>query len=163
MCPQVTRSLFFLRVPISRFVSGFFQSATAGSATLLYPLALRKKIAFDHFHLPNQLALALFDGGLGARESLRRNEKYPPREGFILRWLEHERYFDLSADDILFIGLQENLATDFEALKSKNSFPTNLASLDDDLSSHRTPSDVDRSLQGKAVNDLMASHRHRPL
>ncbi len=146
---------FFLRDPITRFVSGFFSRQRQGKPRHFIPWSPEEKIAFDYFHLPNQLALALSSNDDGERakacEAMRTIRHV--RDSY-WKWLKDEQYLDLRADDILFIGLQENLASDFEFLMSKMSFPTNLTLPGDDLCAHRNPSHLDKSLQSKAVDNL---------
>ncbi len=153
--PPGENVFFFLRDPVTRFGSGFFSRQRQGKPRYFIPWSHEEKIAFGNFHLPNQLALALSSPNeeerakaCDAMRSIRhvRNSYW--------KWLKDEQYLDLRADDILFVGLQENLASDFEVFKSKMSLPDNLVLPADDLCAHRNPSNIDRSLQSEAVDNL---------
>ncbi len=153
--PPGENVFFFLRDPITRFMSGFFSRQRQGKPRYFVPWSPEEKIAFDYFHLPNQLALAL--SSPEERERAKACDAmrsiHHVRDSY-WKWLKDEQYLDLRAKDILFIGLQENLSADFEVLKLKMSFPRDLVLPADDLCAHRSPSHVDKSLQSEAVENL---------
>jgi len=58
-------------------------------------------------------------------------------------------------DSILLVGLQEQLDTDFEYLKKLLNLPETLLLPTDDVLSHRTPPQFDRSLSPLSVHNLL--------
>ena len=60
--------MFFVRDPISRFVSGFNSRLRKGLPKMYFPWAPGEKLAFSRFATPNQLALALSSSDAGAKQ-----------------------------------------------------------------------------------------------
>ncbi len=132
----------FLRNPVTRFVSGFFSRQRQGAPRYRIPWSLNEAIAFSRFPCPNQLALAL----CSSNESERDNAVHAMRSIQHVRdsywkWLNSKDYWELRAEDILFIGLQQNLVGEFELLKTKLRLPASLLLPSDDMIVHRTPAD----------------------
>ena len=59
--------IFFLRDPLTRYVSGFYSRQRQGHPRYFYPWSSDEKTAFERFATPNQLALALSDENVETR------------------------------------------------------------------------------------------------
>ena len=57
--PEGEQVVFFLRDPITRFVSGFYSRQRQGRPRIFSPWSAAEAEAFGIFHSPNELALAL--------------------------------------------------------------------------------------------------------
>ena len=153
--PAGDRFLFFLRDPLSRFVSGFYSRRRQGRPRYFVPWRPGEKDAFRHFRTPNQLALAL-----SARGAAERNRAQAAmrcighvRDSYA-RWFEDQAYFLSRLDDLFFIGFQERMADDFAILKSKLRLPDSAALPTDDVGAHANPRHLDRRLDDEAVGNL---------
>jgi hypothetical protein len=147
--------IFFLRDPQTRFVSAFYSRLREGRPRYNNPWGADEKIIFERFPTPNHLALALSsedDEERSLAEKAMRSIAHL-RDSYF-RWFGSEEYFMSRVADIFFIGFQETLNHDFQQLKSKLGLPSTLALPDDDVLAHRSPTDLDRTLETKAVQNL---------
>ena len=147
--------IFFLRDPQTRFVSAFYSRLREGRPRYNNPWGADEKIIFERFPTPNRLALGLSsenDEERGLAEKAMGSIAHL-RDSYF-HWFDSEEYFMSRLADIFFIGFQETLNDDFEQLKSKLGLPDTLALPDDDILAHRSPSDLDRTLETKAVQNL---------
>ena len=69
-------------------------------------------------------------------------------------WFIDEAYFKSRAQDILFLGFQERLKTDFAELKLLLQLPESAQLPCDDVRAHKTPEGLDRSLDPLAIENL---------
>jgi hypothetical protein len=153
--PRDHRVFFFVRHPISRFVSGFFSRLRRGMPRYNYEWSEVEAKAFGRFAKPNDLAEALSasetETRTCAREAMRGvahlNSSYKD-------WFSGEQELEERLDSILLIGLQERLSADFEYLKQLLHLPPNLCLPEDDLLAHRTPKDFNRQLTPLAERNL---------
>lgn len=145
--------VFFVRDPLSRFVSGFNSRKRQGAPRYHSPWSEEEANAFDMFDTANDLALAL-------SSPLRRRRKSAERamdaiqhvRSFQAGWVGAKSFFRFRCRDLLFIGFQENLSQGFEELKHILSLPDEVAIPTDDLSAHRNPRYLNKHLdkQSKA-------------
>jgi hypothetical protein len=147
--------IFFVRDPITRFVSAFYSRQRQGQPRYLSPWSPAEKDAFDYFKTPNQLAVALSSADAAERA---RAEK-AMRDISVVKdsywtWFESEQYFASRAADIFFVGFQERLNEDFEAVKSQLGLPADMKLPADDVQAHRNPVHLDRKLDDRAVSNL---------
>lgn len=153
--PEGERFLFFLRDPITRFVSGFYSRQREGRPRYAARWTPEEREAFEQFATPDALALALSSNdpeeGEHAKAAMR-NIRHV-RDGY-WKWFESEDYFRSRVRDLFFIGFQETLAGDFEILKSRLGLPGRLALPSDDVEAHITPRGLDRKLSAEAVENL---------
>ena len=147
---------FFLRDPQSRFVSGFYSRLREGRPRFDNPWTPDERVIFERFATPNQLALGLsssIDPDVrGHAENAMRTIAHV-RDSY-MRWFESEEYFVSRLADIFFIGFQETLTDDFQQLKSKLGLPDTLALPEDDFHAHRSPANLDRTLDEEAVRNI---------
>ncbi len=150
--PEGEKVFFFLRDPISRFISGFYSRQRKGRPRFNNEWSPDEKIAFKNFKTPNELAESL--------SSKDKNRKliaeYAMKNIYHVKssywdWFVNEEYFSSRVKDILFIGFQENMEDDFNKLVSKLGFEKNIVLPQDNIKAHKNPSDVDLfiSNQGK--------------
>jgi len=146
---------FFLRDPISRFVSGFYSRQRQGLPAYNSPWSKKEKVAFSTFDTPEELATALTSAdihrrlaALAAMSSIRH-----VRDSY-WKWFGSESYFQQRIDDIFFIGRQESLTLDFECLKALLGLDPSIKLPQDDLNAHRNPAACDYRLSATAVDNL---------
>ncbi|MCB0208991.1 MAG: sulfotransferase family 2 domain-containing protein [Anaerolineae bacterium] len=153
--PPGEKVFFFLRDPISRFVSGFYSRQSQGQPTYNSPWRPDEKIAFEHFSSANQLAVAL--------SSTNKNEKAMAEKAMSAiyhikssywEWFESEEYLKSRLADIFFVGFQENLAQDFEILKSKLHLPDCVYLPTDAVLAFKNRSPLDKTLEQTAIANL---------
>jgi len=144
--------IFFLRDPISRFVSGFYSRQRQGAPRYSCQWNELEKEAFTLFNTPNELAEALSDRDSelnfkaeAAMKNIRHvNSHY--YDTFI-----NKDYFQSRKKDILFIGFQELLGKDYQKLKKILKIPKGLTLPDDEFLAHRSPEHLDKKLSDKAI------------
>lgn len=149
--------VFFVRDPVTRFVSGFYSRFRRGRPRHDIPWTPEEAHAFGVFTTPNELALALGAAGdaerdraMGAMKSIGHvNSSY-------WDWFGDEDYFLSRRDDCFFIGFQETLDSDFEMLKGKLGLPNTTRLPTDDRETHRTPARFDTRLDEEAAANLRA-------
>jgi hypothetical protein len=110
---------FFLRDPIARFVSGFNWRLQVTPTKPPSPRKEAQVAAFAIFQTPDTLGIALADernpfhnDAITAMNSIGHVRNH------YTEWLVSEDYLLSRKDDLLFIGMQEELSDDFEILKT---------------------------------------------
>jgi hypothetical protein len=153
--PDGEKVFFFLRDPISRFISGFYSRQRQGQPRYNSPWSRHEKIAYQRFRTINQLALALSstDATEKAMAEKAMQSIQHVRDSY-WKWFRGEEYFMSRLADIFFVGFQENLAQDFGILKSKLNLPNDVELPTDDVLAHKNPLDVDKTLDDKAMANL---------
>jgi hypothetical protein len=150
------KAVMFLRHPISRFVSAFYSRRRCGRPRYDVPWNQVETVAFAQFSTPNQLARAL-----SSRESALYAAAHTAMNGIrlmndsLFKWVESEEYFAARAADILFVGFQETLAADFNAVKCLLQLPSRLELPTDSRSAHKNPP-ADLRLDEIAISNLLA-------
>jgi len=153
--PAGEKAFFFVREPISRFVSGFYSRKRKGSPRYASEWSPAETAAFQRFETPNHLATALSSTDPEEKEAAREamqgighvNTSY-------WDWFQSEAYFQSRLGDVFFIGCQNCLPADFETLKRKLRLPEAARLPDDDLNSHRNPQGLDKRLEPVALENL---------
>ena len=153
--PARERVFFFLRDPVSRFVSGYYSRQRRGRPCHFSPWSSGERAAFGYFDTANQLAVSLSSRAGNRRERARwaMSTIAHVRTSF-WDWFESEEYFQSRRSDVLLIGFQETLSRDFEVLKSRLGLPGSVALPEDDSQAHRNPKDIDVTLEETAVANL---------
>lgn len=108
---------FFLRDPVTRFVSGFNSRLRQGAPAHSVPWNGQEQAAFSYFATPNDLAETLSspdpmlaDRALFAIESITHTKMH------FARWFRDVAYLDSRLDRVLFIGLLETYDQDVSQL-----------------------------------------------
>ena len=153
--PAGEKIFFFLRDPESRFVSGFYSRQRQGRPRIHVPWTAGEEKAFSRFTTANDLAKVLSSEDLELRGQAAEamHAIAHARRTFDL-WFGSDAYFEQRADDILFIGFQEQLSADFEILKRLLSLPQQATLPEDDIAAHRNPPNVDVNLDREARSNL---------
>jgi sulfotransferase famil protein len=153
--PRDDRVVFFVRHPLSRFVSGFFSRLRCGLPRHYYRWNEAEVKAFRHFQKANDLAEAL---SATNPETLTRAHEAMTGISHIKNtyrdWFSGTQELDDRLDSIVLIGLQETLSTDFVHLKGLLQLPRTVSLPADDTLAHRTPLGFDRQLSPLAVENL---------
>jgi hypothetical protein len=125
--PVGEKVVFFLREPLSKFVSGFNYRQRQARPMFDIPWRPEEAVAFGEFATPNQLARSLSaeDAETRARAEAAMRAIHQVKDS-VFRWFESEAYFLSRLDDILFIGFQEQLDADFEIVKQRLGLPPGL-------------------------------------
>jgi hypothetical protein len=153
--PKGEKVFFFLRDPVSRFVSAFCFRQRQGKPTFFYPWSENEKVAFEEFSTPNELALALSSTQAGKRGKAQLAMKHIRHlKASYWNWFESEDYFKSRLSDIFFIGFQERLTEDFEILKLRIGLPENAELPSDDVQSNRNPDPGEKAIEDKGVANL---------
>lgn len=145
--PPGDLAVFFLRDPVSRFVSGFNSRKRKGQPRTYVEWSQAETDAFAAFSTPHALAEALGS----ARSEVRASAQSAMRaiqhvRSPYARWLGTPSYLAGRRKDILLIGRQEMLAADFERLKRRLGLPAKVRLPEDPVSAHRSPPDMPRDL-----------------
>jgi Sulfotransferase family len=148
-------AFFFLREPISRFVSGFASRLRKGQPRYEIEWSDAERMVFERFPTPQSLAHAV-----GSEDEEERR---------LARWamnhIQHLRRFNRQVGDarrlwaslprIIYIGRQETLDRDWGQLKPMLELPGDLELPTDPVAAHRTgDAMVDTSLDEAAVEIL---------
>ncbi len=155
--PVGEQAMFFVRDPISRFVSGFYSRQRQGRPRYDVPWTPGEKAAFERFSTPNALALALGADDPEAKGAATRaieQIRHTRTKARLTAWLDSEEYLRSRAADLFFIGFQESLAEDFERLRRKLGLPEHTRLPSDEVNAHRNPDGLDRHLNETAVRNL---------
>lgn len=126
---------FVVRDPISRFESGFYDRQRQGRPKYNKPWTPSESIAFGQFDSPNEIGLALY--GADHDMAMQALTGISHVRSSYWDWFIDEDYFRSRIDDILFIGRQENLQTDFRLLCDRLGVNASLPS--DPVTAHRNP------------------------
>jgi hypothetical protein len=155
--PVGEKVVFFLREPVSRFVSGFNYRQRGGRPHFDIPWRPYEAVAFERFANANQLARTLSSDDpeeqAAAREAM--CSIHQVRDS-VFRWFESEAYFRSRLGDVLFIGFQEQLDADFEALKQVAGLPADLQLPDPESSAYQKSPVAREPLDELAITNLTA-------
>ena len=157
--PNGEKIIFFLRDPISRFISGFYSRKRKGQPRYNIEWKPLEKKIFTTFETPNALALALSDET--SEDYILANEamNHIQHLRHYNNWYINFEYFEQRKKDIFFIGFQESLDQDFIKLKEKLFLDKKFDLPRDDIGAHRNPKGLDRHLEVKARKILLEFYK----
>ena len=144
--PREEKIFFFLRDPVSRFVSGFYSRQHRGRPRYNSEWSERERDLFKNFSTPDQMIKALLRKQPGKHEPAWEALKHIGHFRSLKSWYGDLDYFRSRLDDLLFIGFQESLESDFPRLLTKLGFPEQIELPTDDVLAHRNPQGLDKSL-----------------
>jgi len=146
---------FFLRDPVTRFVSSFNSRKRCGRPRYEQPWTADERWAFGKFATPDELAknLSSADPAVAEAAALAMRRIGWVRAGYD-RWFIGRDWLLSRLRDLRFIGMQESLAADFETLKRLLRLPAECRLPDDPVAAHRTPAGLERDLSEAAVANL---------
>lgn len=151
--PVGEKVVFFVRDPVTRFVSAFYSRQRQGRPLTFHPWTEGEETAFTAFAGPGDLARALGSGSESARDAM--TEIRHIREP-LSKWLVDEEYLRGRLGDVFFVGSQERLDDDFARLKELLGLPGRVALPRDDVKAHRNPRDLDYTLDDDSVQAIRA-------
>jgi Sulfotransferase family len=152
--PQGEQVIFFLRDPLTRFVSGFYCRQRQGLPRYNSPWKPDERAAFEQFSSPNELARTLCSSDRARRQLAWTAMGSIQHLCSTLTWLEGEAYLRSRLPDLFYIGFQETLNRDFESLKHKLGLPEDLRLSDDEVAAHRAPAHFSYHLDDVAKANL---------
>lgn len=152
--PDGERFMFFIRDPLSRFVSAFNSRLREGRPRYHYPWREEERAAFAVFKTPDELAAALSSADAEERaqaeQAMHGIGHLNTRYSF---WFGDEAAFRARLPDLFFVGFQERLDEDFELLKRKLGLPPR-ADLPRGEAAHQAPAGFDTRLGETARANL---------
>lgn len=145
--------IFFVRDPVTRFVSAFYSRQRQGRPLTFHPWTEGEERAFTLFERPGDLARALAAGDAAARDAMTaiRHVREP-----LAKWLVDAEYLRGRLGDVYFVGSQERLDDDFARLKEMLDLPRRVQLPKDDVKAHRNPRGLDYTLDDEAVEGIRA-------
>ena len=158
--PEGEAAFFFVRDPMTRFISGFNSRLRQGRPRHDLPWSAAEKRTFSEFDTPNALALALSSPEEGKRQravaAMRTTMHIGDSYWF---WFGDEAYLRSRWEDIFFVGSQEQLSNDFARFRELAGLPASAQLPSDELRSHKSPAEYDRSLDPEARVNLQRWYR----
>jgi hypothetical protein len=145
--PEGEQFMFLIRDPLTRFVSAFNGRLREDRPRYHYPWRDEERVAFGIFKTPDQLARAL-----SSDDPERRAQAEAAMHGIghvntpYTFWFPSERAFRARLRDVFFVGLQDRLDDDFEALKRKLGLGVNVRMPRDETVAHKTPASFESQL-----------------
>ncbi|MEM7453548.1 MAG: sulfotransferase family 2 domain-containing protein [Planctomycetota bacterium] len=153
--PRGEGVVFFLRDPVSRFVSGFWSRFRKGRPRYHVPWNKMEEQAFSRFQTPLELAEAL-----GSEASDERTAAEAAMNGInhvrfrYSAWLGSVEQLEMRLEDVFFVGFQESLATDFRLLIPRLGVSDSLTLPGDGNAAHKTPAHLKQALSETAAANL---------
>lgn len=150
--PKGDAVFFFLREPVSRFISGFYSRQRKGQPRYYSEWSSKEKKVFENFSTPNEIAVSLADEqvlAIMAMKSVQHFRNYN-------QWYINLDYFKSRLDDILFVGFQESLDVDFLKLKNILGIPSGINLPTDEVAAHKNPKNIDKSIDKSGLSALQA-------
>jgi len=153
--PKGEKVIFFLRDPLTRFVSGFYSRQRKRMPRYNIPWKGWEEKAFSIFHTPNDLAEAITSKNkIIRKEAIHAMQNITHIKSHFWDWFSNKKYFQSRLNDILFVATQENLSRDFEKLKTILKLPKNLKLPKDDYRMHKNPLHLNKKLSQTAKHNL---------
>ena len=153
--PKGDSVIFFLRDPVSRFISGFYSRQRKGQPRYYTEWSPQEKEVFEHFSTPNEIAVSLGNEQSNnhaiAIIAMKKVQHFEPYN----KWYIDIDYFKSRLDDLLFVGFQESLDADFVTLKSILKIPHEVALPTDDIGAHRNPTGINKLIDERGIAALM--------
>jgi hypothetical protein len=145
--PEGEQFMFLIRDPLTRFVSAFNGRLREDRPRYHYPWRDEERVAFAIFKTPDQLARALSsdDPELRAQAEAAMHGIGHVNTPYTF-WFQSERAFRARLGDVFFVGLQDRLDDDFEALKRKLGLGADVRMPKDETVAHKTPAGFDSEL-----------------
>lgn len=158
--PPGEQIVFFLRDPITRFISGFYSRRRMGWPRYQGQWTPAESEAFSRFETPDAVGRALGSANVherhGAEQAMRGIYHV---QSHYWDWFDNEATFRSRQRDVLFVGRQERLADDFRVLTRLLHLPDAVQLPDDDVKSHRGALDDDKRMSAAAVGALRDWYR----
>ncbi len=149
------KAFFFVRNPVDRFVSGFYSRKRKGMPHIYNEWRKEEAIAFEKFDTPNQLALGLASSNKTLRNQAQRGMKSIGHlKTSYWDWFQNTRLIDKKIDNIIFVGSQKNLNSDFEKLRDILEISKDYQLPKNETKRHKNPESLDKRLDLQSVNNI---------
>lgn len=145
---------FFLRDPISRFVSGFYSRQRKGQPRYYFEWSDFERRVFTTFDTPDALGRALAEPGHRHHELAREAISRGQHLNHYSDWYTDIKTFLDRESDILHVGFQETLEADFRRLKHLLGLPEQARLPTDPVAAHVNPEGLDKTLSSPAQEAL---------
>lgn len=154
------QAIFFIRDPISRFVSGFYSRLRQGAPRYYFPWGRREAKAFARFSTPNELAEALSSWNIYTRYcAIAAMKSIGHVKHTYVGFLGPINFLKKHAGKIAFIGHQPDFDADLQYLRALLNIDADINAPQDDKGAHRNPVYLDKRLSVKAEKNLRAWYR----
>jgi hypothetical protein len=151
-----SRIIFFIREPVSRFISGFNSRLRAGWPRYSGKWLPEEEEAFSRFKTPNAIAEALSSDDRALRKAAIHGMRSIRHTKLSYQhYLGSVTLLNRVKDKIIFIGEQENLDDDFEVMKAVLGLPARLSLPDDDIAAHRTPEGYETTISDLGRKNIL--------
>jgi len=157
--PPGDHTFFFVRDPISRFVSGFYSRLRKGQPRYNVEWKPDERVAFEAFPTPLKLARALVSDDPSERQSAEAAMEAILHLRPMGRWTGTPDELRERGDQILYVGKQETLGADWENLKRILELPRQLELPTDPVTAHRRDQAGEEPLDEEAVEVLRDWYR----
>ncbi len=153
--PEGCKFMFFLRDPLSRFISGFNFRLRKGQPLVYHEWSNEERSAFSKFKTPNDLALALTDQNEEIKQhAINAMESIEHVSNHYDYWFHSIEYMKQRERDIFFIGFQESLESDFKLLTNLLNLDAKVELLRDPVLSLKAPSNQQKELDKVARENV---------
>ena len=154
------KAIFFIRDPISRFISGFYSRMREGKPRYHYPWSAGERRAFKRFQHPNELAEALSSWNI-----VKRYAAYAAMNAIghvrhrYTAFLGTRAFLASAVERIAFIGHQPDFEADLARLRKLLQIDEDILAPQDAVRAHRNPDVADKQLSSIAVANLQKWYR----
>lgn len=155
--PKGDKIIFFLRHPVSRFISAFNSKKRRNLGEGRYKhLGIEANFAkiTSYFSTPSELAEALSSEStdlknlaLFALENIQHFKS-------VFDYLHSKKYVISRQSDIILIGYQETLSNDFNEIKKILNMPNQIQLISDELQAHKTPKHYSKKMSSLAISNI---------
>lgn len=145
---------FFLRDPISRFISAFYSRQRKGYPRYYCEWNNREVEVFGNFASPNEIAVAIANRQSESHELAKQAMSCVVHFRPYNNWYIDCEYFNSRLEDILFVGFQETLENDFLTLKDILKISEHIVLPSDEIASHKNTGSVDKFIEQVGVRAL---------
>ena len=152
--PLTDRVIFFVRDPVSRFMSGFYSRLNKGQPRYYYEWTDGERAAFETFPTPQKLAAALGSDD----EELRRRARYATRA------IRHTRPMHgytggplrlrVRRRQVIYVGRLETINADWKQIKALLELPSDLKLPKGPWRAHRQKEPLDMTLDDFELRSL---------
>jgi hypothetical protein len=140
--PASDEVFFFLRDPVSRFISGFESRRREGRPAHYHPWSPAERHAYERFDTPEALGMALAANDAELRRAAEQAmTSINHVRSRLSDWLVSERLVRSRSERILLVGWQETLDYDFERLVELLDLPSAITLPTDEAAAHRSSTD----------------------
>ena len=156
--PPEDHVFFCLRDPIERFLSAFYSRMNKGQPRYYVEWSDVERRAFEAFPTPQRLAGALASADVGERSLAKLALRNIRHMGLMLGVVTPTQLYSRPGQ-VVYIGRQETLATDWEQLKLLLRLPPDLKLPTAQVEAHRREASLDTTLDPAAVAALRKWYR----